>query len=241
MRKDNYVSLLFCTPILLFRGFVLIVLWFEISGTRFQAARNKDEEENVASEYEDKIDCVGHHHCTNSHYYPVCLPWLQVLISIDMKPLYPPFHIRMVLYRVLISITACVNIVAYVVHIGFGVSCYMRIFFFNFTSLEKWNACDFICLLCIRVFSMCSFSLTWICVICWSYSARVVSFAVKNMHNKEKILKRNEKWFKSITRQNIWPSHELNQSSSVRYKYHFSSKNDTKKACLEGIWIVVAK
>ncbi|URD95643.1 vesicle-associated membrane protein [Musa troglodytarum] len=48
--------------------------------TRFQAARDNDEEEDVDAEYEDKVDCLGHYHCTDPHHNLVSLPWLQMLI-----------------------------------------------------------------------------------------------------------------------------------------------------------------
>lgn len=63
---------------------------YGISGSRFQAAGNKDEKENVATEYEDKTYCLGHHHRTNPHHYLVCLPWLQMLVWMNMRP--PTLH-----------------------------------------------------------------------------------------------------------------------------------------------------
>ncbi|RWW43041.1 hypothetical protein BHE74_00051338, partial [Ensete ventricosum] len=58
------------------KGFLMVLA----SGTRFQAARDKDEEEDVDAEYEDKADCLGHYHCTDPHHNLVSLPWLQMLI-----------------------------------------------------------------------------------------------------------------------------------------------------------------
>lgn len=58
--------------------FLFLCLGF--AGSRFQAARYKDEEEDVVSEHEDKADCLGHHHCINPHHNLVRLPWLQMLI-----------------------------------------------------------------------------------------------------------------------------------------------------------------
>lgn len=51
-----------------------------LAGSRFQAAGDKDEEEDVVTEHEDKADCFGHHYCINPHHNIVCLPWLQMLM-----------------------------------------------------------------------------------------------------------------------------------------------------------------
>ncbi|KAG8484362.1 hypothetical protein CXB51_023851 [Gossypium anomalum] len=45
-------------------------------------AGNKDEEKDVASEYEDKIDRFGYPDCLDSYHCAVCLPWLQLLKSV---------------------------------------------------------------------------------------------------------------------------------------------------------------
>ncbi|KAL9257616.1 Vesicle-associated membrane protein 721-like protein [Drosera capensis] len=46
--------------------------------TRIPSARNKDEKEDVASEHENKADCVGHHHRSDPHNSFVSLPWIPL-------------------------------------------------------------------------------------------------------------------------------------------------------------------
>ncbi|CAL9210446.1 unnamed protein product [Musa hybrid cultivar] len=74
--------------------------------TRFQAARDTDEEEDVVSEHEDKADCLGNYHCTYPHHNLVSLPWLQMLIWMDILPRVQPllymtvaFQHRDIFYR----------------------------------------------------------------------------------------------------------------------------------------------
>ena len=49
------------------------------SGTRFQAARNQNEKEDVDPEYEDETDCFRYHRCDCDDHLFVYMPSLQVL------------------------------------------------------------------------------------------------------------------------------------------------------------------
>lgn len=51
-----------------------------MSGARFQAAGDTDEEEDVVPEYEDKIDRCRHSHCADSRHFSVHMPWLQMCL-----------------------------------------------------------------------------------------------------------------------------------------------------------------
>ena len=57
------------------------LLWWCNAGTRFQAARNPDEEEDVVPEHEDQADSFGNLNRLDSHHCPICLQWIQVLMN----------------------------------------------------------------------------------------------------------------------------------------------------------------
>ncbi|BBG98340.1 vesicle-associated membrane protein 726 [Prunus dulcis] len=46
---------------------------------RFQDTGNKNEKEDVVSEYEDKIDCCGDHHSHRLCDIFVNLPWVDII------------------------------------------------------------------------------------------------------------------------------------------------------------------
>ena len=54
-----------------------------VVGSRFQAARNKNEKEDVVSEYEDEVDCCGDCCCLGPHLIFVYLRWFQVCSKIN--------------------------------------------------------------------------------------------------------------------------------------------------------------
>ncbi|KAE8728394.1 VAMP724 protein [Hibiscus syriacus] len=72
------------------RGEKIELLVDKTENLRSQAAGNKDEKKDVASEYEDKIDCFGYPHRLDSHHRAVSLPWLQLLICLGF-PLFKHF------------------------------------------------------------------------------------------------------------------------------------------------------
>lgn len=51
------------------------------AGTRFQAAGNPDEEEDVVAEHEDQADSFGNLNRVDSHHCSIRLQWFQVLMN----------------------------------------------------------------------------------------------------------------------------------------------------------------
>ncbi|KAK5784093.1 hypothetical protein PVK06_038611 [Gossypium arboreum] len=63
-----------------------------VTGTRFQAAGNPDEEKDVVTEHENKADRARDSDRVDSHHRTVCLSWLQLLMNRSVAIFYSFAH-----------------------------------------------------------------------------------------------------------------------------------------------------